>query len=253
MAPVRGDRDQAELELLINREDSPAFRRAVVAYQTIREMYENASTLPTIQPLVEVLEGYEELADSLADEKPEVAAAALDRSLQISFILGKQLETLEELKRFEAEYPGMTARLTTLGNVLPGEVFGNGRIEVGRLVVGELQDEEIVRLAFEARSLSGQVERLALDLRVTNPMRNVQTSYFFDVPDSDWKQHEITLSEMFTSHGAAAIDYRVLPGDSIVRATFGTVPEWYQGQVHTRVAFENQFYQRFYVRRSARQ
>lgn len=249
---ARCEDTQSELERLKSREESPAFRRAVVAYQTIREIYESAHERPAIRPLFEVMEGYGNLVDSLAGSEPQVAAAALDRVLQIGFLLGERDRVMDQLGEFEKRYPAVAEKLHTLGNFPPDIVCGDRLIEVRGLEVGELEDEEIVRVAFEARSLSGAAERLAMDLRVMNPTRNYQTSYFFVVPARGWKRYEITLKEMFLSHDRetfATIGYQVPPGDSVVRMTFGTVPDQYQGRAHSDVAFENQFYQGYYVRR----
>ena len=255
---ARGEDPQAVLDQLHDREESPVFRRAVVAYQTVKEMYENAYKLPSVEPLAEVVNGYGAMAEKLAEEEPLVAAVALDRVMQIGFVLGERGRFLEKLREFEEKYPAVTAGLPTLGN-MPGEtVFGNGKIEVRGLEVGELQDDEIVRIAFEVRSLSGKAERLALDLRVMNDdprvkgvIRNFQSSHFFAVPAAGWKRHEITLRQIFAAQLPEEdhAGYRVLPGNSVVRATFGTVPDWYEDSAHTDVAFENQFYQRYYVRR----
>ena len=246
-----GDHSQEELEQLRIKEETPAFRRAVIAYQIIRETYKNAYKLPSIQPLIEVMGRYGQLADSLAGKNHKVAAAALDRALQIGFILGEHDDILDELKEFEENYPNVVEQLQIMGNSPKDTVFGDGKVEVRALEIGKLEDEKIIAIRFETHSLSSQTERLCLDLRVINPTRNYQTSYFFEIPPDGWKQHEITLRAMFAFHDPSEWEdeYRVLPGDSVVRVTFGTVPAGYQEGVHSRVAFENQFFQGYFIRR----
>ena len=250
-----GDSSEMALEHLRSRENSPAFRRAVIAYQTIREMYETAYSLPAIKPLAEVIGEYDALVKRLADKEPQTAARAMDRMLEIGFILGERRNMMAELEAFVGENPEVAAEMTVFGNPPPETVFGDGEIEVRGLELGELEDIEIISIGFEARSLTGKGERLALDLRVMNPERNCQTSCFFDVSAEGWSRHEITLGEMFDAHEIeyreTEFTYRVLPGFSVVRATFGTVPEWYEGRVNSDVAFEYQFVQEFLIRQSS--
>jgi len=242
-----GDSSEKVLEQLKSREDSPAFRRAVIAYQTIREMYEKAYSLPAIKPLADVIRDYDALIKQLADKEPRTAARAMSRMLEIGFILGEQRNMMAELEVFVVEHPEVAAEMTAFGNLPPEMVFGDGEIEVRALEVGELEDVAIVGISFEARSLTGERERLALDLRVMNPERNCQTNCFFDVSAEGWTRHETTLGKMFADRDIEST-YRVLPGYSVVRATFGTVPEWYEEEPHGDVAFEYQFVQKFLIR-----
>lgn len=243
---------QAVLEQLKQREDSPAFRRAIISYQAIREAYENVYQLPSVKPLIEVSEGYQDLIERTADTDPQMAATAFDRALQMVFTLGERPAAMEELRRFEANHPKAATKLQTLANLSPEIAFGDGKVEIRALEVGQLRDQEIVAIAFEARSLSGQVESIAMDLRVMNDIRNYQTNEFIEVPPTGWARHETTLGKMFAQYGETST-YQVLPGDSVVRLTLGRVPPPYQGEVEGRgafeMAFENQFCQRHYVRR----
>lgn len=91
-----------------------------------------------------------------------------------------------------------------------------------------------------------------MDLRVMNDIRNFQSSQIIEVPATSWTRHEIMLGKMFAQNGTST-DYRVLPGDSVVRITLGRVPPSYlgkeKGQGAFEMAFENQFCQRHYIRR----
>ena len=100
-----GFNPQEELEQLKDRENSPAFRKAVIAYQTVREMYRNASSLPSIKPLKELIDDYNTFADSQARIEPLIAASAFDRILQIGFILGERNDVLQGLERIEKRHP----------------------------------------------------------------------------------------------------------------------------------------------------
>ncbi|MCC7264201.1 MAG: hypothetical protein IT369_16955 [Candidatus Latescibacteria bacterium] len=246
------DSPQATLEQLKQREGSPAFRRAIISYQAVREAYENAYQLPSVKPLVDLSEGYQALIESTADTDPQLAATAFDRALQIVFTLGEKPAAMEELRRFEVNHPRAAAKLQTLANLAPETTFGEGNVEVRALEVGQLQEEEVVAVAFEARSLSEQPESIAMDLRVMNDIRNFQSQCFIDVPAGSWTRHEITLGKMFAQVGTT-FAYRVLPGDSVVRLTLGRVPPSYpgkeKGQGAFEMAFENQFCQRYYIRR----
>ena len=205
-----------------------------------------------MQPLVEVSVGYQALIDSTADKDPQLAETAFDRALQIVFTLGEKPAAMEELRRFEANHPQAAAKLQTLANLSPQITFGDGNVEIRSLEVGQLENREIVAIAFEARSLSGQAESIAMDLRVMNDVRNYQTSQYLEVPSTGWTRHATTLGRMFPQYGAPA-PYQVLPGDSVVRIILGSVPPSYPrkkiGQGAFEMAFRNQFCQRYYIRR----
>lgn len=248
--PAFAGAEQDRLAQLRQREDTPAFRRAVVMHQALREAYENWHRLPSCQPLAEVMQGYEEIAEEAASHAPKVAAAALDRMCQIAFELLPAHQALATLEQRDID-SGVRAQMATFGPGPENGTASDERIAVRGLRVGALRDSAIVSVAFQARALTGQTERLALDMRVMNPERNHQTGRFFQVPSGEWQTYRTTLGDMFAAHGVEwAYDYRVLPGRSLVRTTFGTVPAGYDGPVDNSLAFENQFY-RWYSVRSA--
>lgn len=232
------------LQELESRESSPAFRRAVVFYQTLRETYENWHTLPSGQPLAEVLDGYQELIEG---GEPMVAAAALDRMFQLTFDMMPQDRVLSRLRALHLD-EAVVAASGTFNNPSSKQAFGDHAVEVRGLRLGELEDGRIIHISFEVRSRSGKAERLALDLRVMNEVHNYQTAAFFEVGKGGWQRQETTLGEMFSAHDEEST-YEVLPGHSLARATFGSVPEAYDAGPRADVAFENQFYRYYWVRR----
>ena len=241
-----GQSSETTLAQLQAREATPAFNRAIVVYQTLREMQENWHNLPSCEPLVEVLDGYQQLIEAADD--PAVAAVALDRALQLAFDMLPQDRALSQLRKLDVE-PSVQSRSATFGNPPVQLTFGNEIVQLRGLRLGPLEDHKIVSIQFEVRSLTGEAERLALDLRVMNDKHNYQTAGFFDVPASGWQHQETSLEQMF-SHFEQAPEYRVLPGHTLVRATFGSVPGGYGEDPHSDVAFENQF-SRYYWERHA--